>query len=145
MPTIDETIMIQRTPHEVFEFATDPEKVPLYSTNLVTYEKTSEGPVRKGAKFAGDVRVAGKMFHWTSENVEFDPDHSCTTRSIESGMPWEIHVDLIPDNGGTRVMWHQQTGDWGGFFGKLAEPLVTRMYSRDVKSNLEKMKDLLEA
>jgi hypothetical protein len=32
----------------------------------------------------------------------------------------------------------------GGFFGKLADPLVTRMYAKDVKSNLEKLKDLVE-
>lgn len=144
MPTIDEMIRIERAPHEVFEFATDPEKVPLYSSNLVNYEKTSEGPIGVGATYAADVKVAGKVFHWTAESVEFDQDHAWTMKSMESPMPWEIHVELIPEDGGTKVEWHQETGDWGGFFGKLAEPLVTKMYSKDVKSNLEKLKLLVE-
>lgn len=145
MPIVDESILINRTPHDVFEFATDPTNVPLYSSNLLSYEMTSDGPVGKGSTFAGDVRVAGKTFHWTSESTEFDLDHAWTTKSIESPMPWEIHVELVAENGGTRVDWHQETGDWGGFFGKLATPLVTKMYARDVKSNLEKMKLLLES
>lgn len=144
MPTIEETIRVERAPHDVFEFATDPDNVPLYSSNLVHYEKTSEGPIGVGATYAGDVKVAGKLFHWTAESAEFNEDRSWTMKSMESPMPWEIHVDLIPDNGGTRVEWRQEIGNWGSFFGKLADPIVTKMYSKDVKSNLEKLKLLLE-
>lgn len=32
-----------------------------------------------------------------------------------------------------------------GFFGELTDPLVNRMYAKDVHSNLEKLKELLEA
>ena len=31
-----------------------------------------------------------------------------------------------------------------GILGKLADPIVTRMYARDVRSNLAKLKELLE-
>ena len=43
------------------------------------------------------------------------------------------------------MTWHQESETYGGFFGKLADPLVTRMYAKDVRSNLEKMKELVEA
>ena len=32
-----------------------------------------------------------------------------------------------------------------GFFGKLADPIVARMFSRDMRSNLEALRSLLEA
>ena len=59
--------------------------------------------------------------------------------ALESGSFFEE----VPD--GTRVTMHQDMDPFAGFFGKLADPLVTRMYSRDVKGNLEKLKDILES
>lgn len=31
-----------------------------------------------------------------------------------------------------------------GFFGKLADPVVARMFSRDMRSNLHRLKEVLE-
>jgi len=47
--------------------------------------------------------------------------------------------------GGTRISIRQEVAPCGGFFGKLADPLVTRMYSRDVRGNLVTLKDVLES
>ena len=35
MPVIEESIVIARPAMEVFEFLTEPEKIPLYSSNMV--------------------------------------------------------------------------------------------------------------
>ena len=145
MPVVEETILIKRPRDEVFAFATDPANVPLYSSNLVEFEQTSEGPVGKGTTNRGVVKVAGKSLHWTAEISEFDPGKRYVSRSIESPMGWEMRVTYEDDGGDTLVHWRQETDSFGGFFGKLADPLVTRMYAKDVKSNLEKLKELLEA
>lgn len=145
MPTVEETILIRRPRDEVFAFATDPANVPLYSSNLMEFEKTSDGPVGKGTTYRGIAKVAGKSLSWTSEYAEFEPGRKVVNRSIDSPMAWEIQVGYEDEAGDTLVRWHQETDSYGGFFGKLADPLVTRMYSRDVKSNLEKLKELLEA
>jgi len=145
MPIVEETNLINRPYDEVFAFAVDPENVPLYSSNLVEYEKTSDGPVGKGATYRGVTKVAGRSVKWTSETTEFEEGHRWVNRSIESPMAWTIEARYEDDDGATLVHFRQETDAFGGFFGKLADPLVTRMYTKDVRSNLEKMKELLEA
>lgn len=145
MPVVEETIIIKAPRDEVFAFATDPANVPLYSSNLVEFEKTSEGRVGKGTTYRGVVKVAGRSLTWTAEVSEFDQGLLFVNRSLESPMAWETRVTYEDDAGDTLVRWRQEVDNFGGFFGKLADPLVTRMYAKDVKSNLEKLKELLEA
>jgi carbon monoxide dehydrogenase subunit G len=145
MPTVEETILIKRNREDVFDFASDPENVLLYSSNLIEFEQTSPGPAGKGTTNRGVVKVAGKKFEWTSEITEFDRGRRWASRSVESPMAWSIEINYEDDAGDTLVHWRQEAESYGGFFGKLADPLVTRMYAKDVKSNLEKMKELLEA
>lgn len=145
MPVVEETILIKRKPEEVFDFATDPANVPLYSSNLIEFEQTSPGPVQKGTTNRGVVKVAGKRIEWTSEITEFERGKRWASRSITSPMAWQIEVKYEEDAGDTLVHWRQEADSYGGFFGKLADPLVTRMYAKDVKSNLEKLKELLES
>ena len=50
MPVVDDSININRPRSEVFAFATDPENIPLYSSNLIEFEQVTEGPVAKGTR-----------------------------------------------------------------------------------------------
>ena len=145
MPVVEETILIKRSRDEVFAFASDPANVPLYSSNLVEFEQTSDGPVGKGTTYRGVTKVVGKSVNWTSEVSDFEQGRLWVNRSIESPMAWKIRITYEDDAGDTLVHWRQETDPFGGFFGKMADPLVTRMYAKDVKSNLEKLKELLEA
>ena len=89
--------------------------------------------------------MAGKRIDFTTEVVEFNEGRRLASRSVESPIPFELDVTYEDADGGTRVSWHQESPGFRGFFGKLADPLVNRMYAKDVRSNLEKLKDLLEA
>lgn len=145
MPTVEESIVINRPRDEVFSFATQPDNVPLYSSNLAEFEKTSDGPVGKGTTYRGVAKVAGKSLRWTSEIVDFEPGRRTVNKSVESPMAWQIDTTFEDEGSATCVRWHQETDSFGGFFGKLSDPLVTRLYAKDVRSNLEKLKDLLES
>ncbi|HLF60114.1 MAG TPA: SRPBCC family protein [Acidimicrobiia bacterium] len=145
MPIVDESIIINRPRTQVFAFAADPENVPLYSSNLIEFKQLTPGPVQKGTQDAGAVKVAGKRIDWTTEIVEFEEDRRSVSRSIDSPIAFEIDLTYEDVEGGTKVLWHQESDSFGGFFGKLADPLVNRMYAKDVRSNLEKLKELLEA
>ena len=145
MPVIDESIVIDRGRGEVFAFATDPDNVPLFNSNLTLYEQLTEGPVGKGTRNHGVVRVAGRTIEWTTEVTEFEQDRRLTSRTVESPVGFGLDIKYEDVDGGTKVTWHQEAETYGGFFGKLADPLVTRMYAKDVRSNLEKLKELVEA
>ncbi len=53
MPVIEESIVIARPAMEVFEFFTEPEKIPLYSSNMVEYERFQAVPVTSAGWPAG--------------------------------------------------------------------------------------------
>jgi uncharacterized protein YndB with AHSA1/START domain len=146
MPTIEESIEIARPCADVFTYATDPDNITVWQSNVQDYAQESAGERDKGAHDRGVVRVAGKKIEFTQEVVEWAPPTRTVMRSLEAPMSWELEMrfeELGPSR--TRVTMHQDAQELGGFFGKLGDALATRMYSRDVRSNLENLKELLES
>ena len=145
MPRVKESIVIDRSREDIRAFLKQPELTPMWQSNLVEYAQLDEGDPGKGTRHRGVVRVAGRRVEWTSEITEWDPVDFYEFRSIESPFEWRIRYDFEEDGDGTRMSFDQEIAEVGGFFGKLADPLVTRMYARDVKANLGTLKDLLES
>jgi len=145
MPVIEESIVIARPAMEVVEFLTEPEKIPLYSSNMVEYEQVSGGPRDVGGVARGTVRVAGRRLTFTTEVVEVEPGRLAKSRSADASIPFRLELRFDEVAEGTRVTWHQETDELGGFFGKLGDAVVVKLYARDVKSNLANAKTLLEA
>jgi uncharacterized protein YndB with AHSA1/START domain len=146
MPIVEESIEIARPCADVFEFATDPESITIWQSNVHEYAQETTDERDAGAQDRGVVRVAGKRIEFTQEVTEWAPPKRTVMRSLEAPMSWELEMrfeELGPSR--TRVTMHQDAQELGGFFGKLGDALVTRMYSRDVHSNLAKLKELLEA
>lgn len=86
----------------------------------------------------GVTRVAGKKVKWSSEVTEFDQGKRVGIRSIDAPMDFQITWIYDSEGEGARVTFIQEVGSLGGFFGRLSDPLVVKMYSRDVRSNLDK-------
>ena len=145
MPTIKESIVIDRSREDIRAFLKQPELTPMWQSNLVEYAQIDEGDPGKGTRHRGVVRVAGRRVEWTSEITEWDPVDFYEFRSLESPFEWRIRYDFEEEGDGTRLLFDQEIAEVGGFFGKLADTLVTRMYTRDVRANLETLRDLLES
>lgn len=147
MATIDEEIVIDRPRDEVWAFASQPSNVPLYSGNIIEYEQETPGEREKGTRDRGKVKVAGRSFEFVQEIIERVEGETVTWRSLEApmGMSWELTQTLSDaGEGKTRVRFHQEA-TLGGFFGKLGDGLVTKMYSRDIRANLDNLKLLIES
>lgn len=86
--------------------------------------------------------MAGRRLTFTTEVVEVEPGRLAKSRSADASIPFRLELRFAE---GTRVTWHQETDELGGFFGKLGDAVVVRPYARDVKSNLANAKTLLEA
>ena len=145
MPDIEESIVIARPREEVYEFMTASENVSLINSNVVDYELVSGEERTVGAVARGASKVAGRRLDWTTTIREVDDGKRTLIASTESKIPFTIEMRFEDDPGGTKVIWSQHTDSLGGFFGKLADSVVVKMYARDVHGNLEKAKLLLEA
>ena len=144
MPTVEESIVVDKPRPEVFEFLSDPDKVAVYSSNLVDYEVISGDPHEVGRKARFAVKVVGVRLDYTDELVEFVENERIKLASTDGKIPYTITMTFSDEGSGTKVTWLQESESLGGVF-KLADGLVLKMYGRDVRSNLENAKTLLEA
>jgi carbon monoxide dehydrogenase subunit G len=144
MLTVEESIVINRPRMEVWDFLIDPENVPVYSSNVVDYELVSGGKQEVGRVCRGTVKVAGRRLELTDEMVEVERGRSGRLVSEDATIPYTLSFRYEDEDEGTKVTWHQEMESLKGFF-KFADAIVLKLYARDVRSNLEKAKTILEA
>lgn len=145
MPAVEESIFIQGPAETVFRFTTDPLNVPDFSPNTVEYEKLGDGPMKAGTRVRGRAKVAGRRIEFVSEVVEFDPPVRYVSKTIESPIPFSVTQQYEQTPDGTRLDWLTESDGFGGFFGKLTEPVVVGLYTRDLRSDLANLKRLIES
>lgn len=145
MPSIHESIVIDRPQEAVFEYSSNPKNVPRYSPSIVRYEPVEDGPLGEGSRIEGSIKVAGKRIDFVEEIVEFDPPRRFSARTIESPLPFRVTIWSDPVDEETLLEWLTEADQFGGFFGKLAEPVVVGMYRRELKADLERLKKLIES
>lgn len=144
MPQVKESIFINRVPEDVHTFLRSEHNALLWQSNLVEFELLDD-EYRKGAHLRGMSRVAGRTLEWIVEIAELEFGHRSLMRTTEAQVPFVLEYLFAPQDGGTLFTWHMEVESLGGFFGKLADPLVVRMFTKSVKANLETLKELLEA
>ena len=144
MPVVDESIVINRPRSEVYAYLSQPNSYLEFQTNLSELSNdNAEAAV--GNQFSGVNKVAGRKVPWTAETTEVVENEVIASKSLESPLEFTYSWRLADEGDGTLVSFHQEVGSLGGFFGRFADPLVVRMYARDVSSNLDNLKALLEA
>ena len=142
MPRSVVSVAIKRPVEDVFAVVSDPTNTPKWNSTLLSATKTSDGPTRVGTT----VQSTGKMFgrhletHFTVTEFEVNRRFAVTATKP---FPLTMTLALEPTADGTRV---DLTADVepGGFF-KLASPLMVRMGKRQNQSNLENLREMLEA
>jgi uncharacterized membrane protein len=144
MPTVEESVVIDKPIGEVFAFFTDPDNVSVYSSNIGDYRVVSGGNSEIGRKAEFTARVVGVRLDFTDELVEYEEGKHYKLASTGGRIPYTIDTRFEDEGDSTRVTWHQESESLGSVF-KLADPIVLKMYAKDVRSNLEKAKTLLEA
>ena len=144
MPEFHSTTTIARPREEVFTYLVDPEVQTVWQSGLQEFDADWTAEPKVGDRARGTVKVAGKKVHWETEVTEVTRPDRVAFRSIESPFPFEISYTLVDSGGSTEVRHDGSTEALGGFFGKLADPLVALMYQRDMNSNLANLKAIME-
>ena len=146
MPTVEESITIDRSPEDVWAFLTATDNLPAFESQITRLTQLTDGDVGLGTRYEGATNVLGRKLEWTTEIVEFEPPTRSRTKSVEGKLPFEITYTLAPDGNGTRFTYRiEAESGLAGLFGRLGDPLVERAQARTVKTNLANLKELLEA
>jgi uncharacterized protein YndB with AHSA1/START domain len=138
------SVEIDRPPEEVFSYVANPDNLPEW-TNLVLDVRTdAEGQLQEGDRFSVVAKFLGRRFETPFEVSAHEPPRRHSDRS--TGGPFEQEYTYTFEqtgDGKTRLTQVVET-EPGGFF-RLVGPLLERAGSRQLKADLQSLKDLMEA
>jgi len=141
---IDITVetQIARAVHEVFTYATDPEKLPSWQTNTVSATREDDGPYGVGSRLREVHRApGGKELESIVEVVEYAPDRVFALE-VKEGTPIHAHITFEPADGGTRMRFRAH-GTLSGPT-RIIEPLLARMLRKQFAQHVATLKQVLE-
>ncbi len=146
MPTIHDSVTINRPIADVFDFISDGENASVYDASVVKSDQLGNEEPAVGTRWEGATNILGRDFAWITECTEFVADRRMTFKTVTGKVPFEIRLELTEEEGRTRLDYHLTAArGLGGVFGRIAEPLVIRTQTRTVRANLATVKELLES
>ena len=143
MAKLEAGITINRPVEEVFAFTSNPENEPLWRSELLEMEQTSEGPIGVGTTYREVMQFLGRRIESTAEITKYEPNNMIAMKSTSGPLAFELTGTYQPVEDGTELTFEVEA-EVGGFF-RVAEPLVARMGKRQMETQLANIKDLLEA
>ena len=145
MPVIDETVVIARSPGEVFDFLMRAENLPRWDSSMLECAQVGDGPVAVGTRYRGASKILGRRIEWVTEVVEFVPGVRAASRSVAGPLTFTVCYEVSASPAGTTLRYRLAAeSGLGGAFGRAMEPIVQRAQTKVVRANLGTLAGLLE-
>jgi hypothetical protein len=135
------TITIERSRPDVFEFVSDLENVPKWNYAIAETRKVSEGPVDIGTTYR-QFRSLPSRSEETLEVVQLDPDRRFAVRGDLGPLRGTLSYEFEEVGGSTRLTNRAELEGRG--IARLAAPIASGRVRNAVAENLETLKRLLE-
>jgi uncharacterized protein YndB with AHSA1/START domain len=129
---------IDRDPHSVWEYMTDPTHEPEWIGGLREARLVGDPPLATGSRVERVAGFLGRRIDYLNEVVELDPPRRLDMRSVKAPFPMRITYTLEAGAGGTTVRNRVRGGT--GILYSLMAPVVRRNIQRD----LDRLRDILE-
>ncbi len=142
---VQESILIDRSPEEVFAFFDDRANDARWMGSVTRSEWLDEGASTEVGRRGRMVMDAMGRREFDDEVTDYEPGRRVAHRAVAGSMV--IHTACIaePSGDGCRVtVTYEPERLPGGVFGRLLAPLTARVVRRNYRSDLENLKALLE-
>ena len=143
MIRIEHSLVINRPIEDVFAFVSNIEKLSQWAGPVLETKQISEGPVGVGTTSTRVAQFLGRRLETTHEVTEYEPNRKLSFKSSSGPIPIEERFTFESVEDGTKATFSGEV-EAGGFF-KLAEPIVARMLKRQMETDVNNLKELLEA
>ena len=141
---IEQTFTVARPPEAVFDYLTDPSKLPEWQTSKTSVEPLTDGPPRLGTRVRERTKPpGGKEFEQIVEFTAFDRPRRVRTHIVEGPYPVDGEWSFEPDGAGTRVHFVAEGPLKGAM--RLLGPIATRMIDRQFRGYHENLRRHVEA
>jgi uncharacterized membrane protein len=141
---VEESIEINRPLEEVFNYVSDVDNYPEWMAHALEVLKNTEGSPQQSDRFIVAIKSVGRRFETPYERTSFEANRRYTDRAVGGPIPnqrWDCTFEEVP--GGTRVT-RAVDAEPAGLL-KLLEPLQKRAAERQLRKDLQTLKDVLEA
>ena len=142
MFTFSKSFIIDRQQQEVFEFITDPANDTKWRDSAVSSEWLTDGPVNVGSQLKSVDKMLGRKIESTSEITGWDPPNKYGQKTIGGPVPFEFTITFEPKGSSTQLTMEGKA-EVGGFF-KMAEGLVGKQLEKQIETDFNGLKRLLE-
>jgi len=140
---VEESIEIHRPLQEVFNYVSDVGNYPEWMAHALEVLKDTPGP-QQSDRFIVAIKSVGRRFETPYERTSYEANRRYTDRAVGGPIPnqqWDCTFQEVP--GGTRLT-RAVDAEPGGLL-KLLEPLQKRAVRRQLRKDLQTLKDVLEA
>ena len=145
----EERVLINRPVEEVFSYTSNPQNFPEWAATVIEVRRDAPGEevplTREGERFTLMQQALGRRFEAPFEVIDYKPNRRYAHRSTE-GHPVPVTMDFTyePVSSEATRFTPRIEAEPGTFFG-LVESVLERAIRRQVRTNLETLKNLLEA
>ncbi|MEV6581746.1 SRPBCC family protein [Streptomyces sp. NPDC051582] len=145
MSAIRKSIDISRSPEDVFDYVTDPTRLPEWQDSAVSARPLDGAPVHVGSKAVITRRMGKREFPMTMEVKELDRPRSWHVQGIGGPVRGDVHGTIEPLDGGKRSRLTLDLDFEGHGLGRVIAPLVVKPHARkEMPRDEEMLKHLLE-
>ena len=141
---VEECVEINRPVHEVFNYVSDVGNYPTWMADALEVRTDTPGPPRQSDRFVVAIKSVGRRFETPYERTSYESDRRYTDRALGGPNPnhlWHSAFQEVP--GGTRFTRTVDV-ESGGLL-KLLEPVQKRAAGRQLRKDLQTLKQVVEA
>ena len=141
---VEESIEINKPLEEVFNYVSDVGNFPEWTAHTLEVRKDTPGPPQQSDRFTLAIKSVGRRFETPYERTAYEHNRRYTDRAVGGPIPnqqWEYTFEEVP--GGTSLR-RAVEAELGGLV-RLLEPLQKRVVQRQLRKDLQTLKDVLEA
>jgi uncharacterized protein YndB with AHSA1/START domain len=143
---LEYTIVINQPVEKVFNYVSNPANLPEWQgppVKIRDLQGSTPGELREGDRFTTILQFLGRRYETPTEVSTYEPNRRLSYRGTGGPVPTQMTFICEEVPGGTRFT-HSQEVEPGGFFG-LVESVFEIEAKRQLRSDLQTLKDLLEA
>ncbi|HET7665935.1 MAG TPA: SRPBCC family protein [Mycobacterium sp.] len=128
----------------VWKVVSDPDCYPQFMASLERWERVTDGPAKKGARYTVHWKIGSVPIGGVVEVSEFDPGHDLSWIGV-SGVSLRGRL-RIRDNGGgrTKVVFRLAYESAGNLLGLIADRVAARQVGRNMTETLKNLKQMVE-
>ena len=143
MPTITQSVTVNRPVEEVWNFIGSFENTTRWSRGVLEARQTSDGPLGVGSRLQTVVKAFGRRRTADYLVTEYEPNHAFAFEVSSGPMTSRARYSVEPAGAGTRLTASGEAEATGLY--RLLSPVLVRILERHSQDDLTNVKRILEA